>query len=224
MRIFHADVGLSIHFGYINKKRNANVPIFKYFRNLYGVDISHSSVLRAKILLALLALSNGEYAKEEDFNIEQGNSLLYDFLSRENVKTNGGFDLIVGNPPYVRSKNLTEGNKQSMALWSTSNCGNADLYIPFFEIALKMLTEEGNMGYITVNTFFKAVNARKLRDFLTSNKYTLDIINFGQELIFEKKLAYTCIVFINKAQSNNIQYRKASPQDIKNRVLTLIAT
>ena len=203
------------------KKEMPMCPYLNIFRNLYGVDISHSSVLRAKILLALLALSNGEYAKEEDFNIEQGNSLLYDFLSRENVKTNGGFDLIVGNPPYVRSKNLTEGNKQSMALWSTSNCGNADLYIPFFEIALKMLTEEGNMGYITVNTFFKAVNARKLRDFLTSNKYTLDIINFGQELIFEKKLAYTCIVFINKAQSNNIQYRKASPQDIKNRVLTL---
>lgn len=191
------------------------------FRNLYGVDISHSSVLRAKILLALLALSNKEYAKEEDFNIKQGNSLLFDFLSIENVKANGGFDLIVGNPPYVRSKNLTKENKQAMALWNTSNCGNADLYIPFFEIGLKMLTEEGNMGYITVNTFFKAVNARKLRVFLASKKYTLDIINFGQELIFGKKLAYTCIVFMNKAQSKNIQYTKALPQDIKNRVATL---
>ena len=62
------------------------------------------------------------------------------------VSENGGIDIIVGNPPYVRSKNIAVETKKNLPLWSTSKVGNADLYIPFFEIGLSLLTENGILG------------------------------------------------------------------------------
>ena len=186
------------------------------YHHLYGVDISAISIGRAKILLALNALLHGECVADEDFNLYCADSLLFDFKAMPGIRENKGIDIIVGNPPYVRSKNIEESAKANLAKWNTSNCGNADLYIPFFEIGLCLLSEEGHLGYITVNTFFKAVNARALRRYFADNHTNIRILNFGQELVFKKKLAYTCIVFASNERSENISYAKVSSKDIIN--------
>lgn len=186
------------------------------YHHLYGVDISAISIGRAKILLALNALLHGECVADKDFNLYCADSLLFDFKAMPGIRENKGIDIIVGNPPYVRSKNIEESAKANLAKWNTSNCGNADLYIPFFEIGLCLLSEEGHLGYITVNTFFKAVNARALRRYFADNHTNIRILNFGQELVFKKKLAYTCIVFASNERSENISYAKVSSKDIIN--------
>ena len=186
------------------------------YHHLYGVDISAISIGRAKILLALNALLHGECVADEDFNLYCADSLLFDFKAMPGIRENKGIDIIVGNPPYVRSKNIEESAKANLAKWNTSNCGNADLYIPFFEIGLCLLSDEGHLGYITVNTFFKAVNARSLRRYFADNHTNIRILNFGQELVFKKKLAYTCIVFASNERSENISYAKVSSKDIIN--------
>ena len=186
------------------------------YHHLYGVDISAISIGSAKILLALNALLHGECVADKDFNLYCADSLLFDFKAMPGIRENKGIDIIVGNPPYVRSKNIEESAKANLAKWNTSNCGNADLYIPFFEIGLSLLSEEGHLGYITVNTFFKAVNARALRRYFADNHTTIRILNFGQELVFKKKLAYTCIVFASNERSENISYAKVSSKDIIN--------
>lgn len=185
------------------------------FNHLYGVDISATSVNRAKIMLALVALQNGEIIQEDAFNLFAGDSLMFDFLSMPNVANNKGLDIIVGNPPYVRSKHIDNETKKNLPLWSTSKVGNADLYIPFFEIGLTALNEKGLLGYITVNTFFKSVNARTLRNYFADNHLSLSIVDFGQQLVFKKKLAYTCLTFMSKKQSESLLYVKADVADVE---------
>ena len=82
-----------------------------------------------------------------------------------------------------------------LSRWQVARCGNADLYLPFFEIACGILREDGVLGYITLNSFFKSVNARLLRSYFRSSNTALEIVDFGDQLIFGKTLAYTCIVF-----------------------------
>ncbi len=184
--------------------------------HIFGVDISELSVHRAKILLALAAITQGEVLNDNDFNLTVANSLSFDFESLPGLKENGGFDIVVGNPPYVRAKHIDEESKALLPCWSVTKGGNADLYLPFFELGIKLLNHDGKLGYITVNTFFKSVNARILRKLFSANKSHLRIIDFGDELIFEKKLAYTCIAFISKTKSNGIKYCRTSSVEIKN--------
>ena len=191
------------------------LPFATIYHHLFGVDISEMSIIRAKILLSLVALIHGEYINDEDFNLFCGNSLTFDFMHLPTIHENGGFDIVVGNPPYVRSKHIDAATKQLLPCWHTSRIGNADLYIPFFEIGMSVLREDGILGYITVNTFFKSVNARALRRFFHENQVSLSIIDFGEQLVFRKKLAYTCLTFLSKTQRDYLLYTKAELVDVQ---------
>lgn len=187
--------------------------IFKY--NIFGLDISESSIKRTEILLSILALANGEDRKEFVFNLHCANSLSFDWFKHEaKVKANDGFDLVVGNPPYVRAKNIDKASKTLLSNWAVTKAGNPDLYIPFFEIGLKQLNESGVLGYITINSFYRSVNARELRKYLQHKKFDLSIIDFGHEKIFEGKSAYTCICLISKNQTTSISFKKENSKTL----------
>lgn len=185
--------------------------IFK--ENIFGLDISEYTIQRAKLLLSLLAVSNGEDESEFDFNLEIGNAL--SFCWEE--KGIDSFDAVIGNPPYVRAKNLSEENKKLLSNWEVTKTGNPDLYIPFFEIGLKYLKPNGILGYITVNTFKRSVNARSLRDYFKKNQFDLTILDFGSLQVFKNKSTYTCIVFVEKNKSNSINYQKVTVENIQNK-------
>ncbi|NBL64073.1 N-6 DNA methylase [Flavobacterium sp. NST-5] len=193
-------------------KSETNKTYYQIFsENIFGLDISKSSIHRTEILLSLLALANGEDKKEFKFNLHCANALSFDWLKNETrIKTNKGFDLIVGNPPYVRAKNIDQSSKTLLSNWTVTKSGNPDLYIPFFEIGLTQLNDNGVLGYITVNSFYKSVNARQLRKYLQEKEYDLSIIDFGHEKLFEKKSAYTCICLISKNQSKTVSFKKES--------------
>ncbi len=204
---------------YIHKETGQTYAMIA--RRLYGVDISAASVERARILLSLAALTDGEELDDTFFRLYTNDSLTFDFKSLPDVALHGGFDFIVGNPPYVRSKHIGASTKANLSLWSTSRTGNPDLYIPFFELGYSLLNDGGRIGYITVNSFFKSVNARALRHFLSENKIAISIVDFGQQLIFNKKLAYTCLAFVSKGQTGKVSYVKGMIDDIKsNKTLT----
>lgn len=188
-----------------------------YKENIFGLDICKSSVLRAEILLSLLAIKFGEDEKKFQFNIYCGNALSFDwFKSAKVVSENKGFDLVVGNPPYVRAKNIDAASRRLLPNWSVTASGNPDLYIPFFEIGLHFLNDHGVLGFITVNSFFRSVNARELRSFFQKNEVLLSIIDFGSERIFLGKSAYTCLFFASKKKSNFISYKKESKDTLLN--------
>ncbi|MEX0313644.1 MAG: N-6 DNA methylase [Allomuricauda sp.] len=172
--------------------------------NLFGLDIQGYSVERSKILLSLLAIINGEDKKDYSFNFFKGNALEFDWF--EQIHGFSGFDAIVGNPPYVCSRNIEEESKVLLEKWSVCSTGHPDLYIPFFELGLKYLKGDGMLGYITMNTFFKSINGRALREYLS--QFENSIIDFGGHQVFESKSTYTCICTIRKRSADHIAYAK----------------
>lgn len=188
-------------------RKETNKSYFGIYRdNIYGLDIQEHSIERTKIILSLLAISEGEDCTNFDFNLFQGNALKFDWNTVKELNQNKGFDIIVGNPPYVGATKIDDESKQLLKNWKVSSSGKADLYIPFFEIGLENLNCTGVLGYITVNTFYKSLNGRAIRSYFSENKYDFSIIDFGGEQLFKSRSTYTCICIIGKVSSSNISY------------------
>lgn len=185
-----------------------------YNDNIFGLDIQEYSIIRTKILLCLLAIINNEDHAEFKFNLFCGNALSYNWKNNEIIKNNNGFDIIVGNPPYVGASKIDNETKILLKNWGVSDSGKSDLYIPFFEIGLENIKEDGILGYITVNTFYKSLNGRAVRSYFSRNRFDITIIDFGDEQLFKKRSTYTCICLISKIQSNTIKYVKSKSKDI----------
>lgn len=169
--------------------------------NIFGIDIQEFSVERTKILLSLLALSEGEDTDFE-FNLLCRDTL--DFASDDWSNQYTGFDVIVGNPPYVCSRNLSEETHLKLNEYDVCGSGHPDLYIPFFQIAIEMLNANGRLGFITMNTFLRSVNGRALRRYFRRNAYSLSIVDFRGYQVFESRNTYTCLFFVDKTARNAV--------------------
>ncbi|MVM42299.1 N-6 DNA methylase [Spirosoma sp. HMF3257] len=177
-----------------------------YRELIYGVDIASYSIERSAITLSLLAIGEGEDS-DFQFNLKEGNSLNFDWRAEfERVGQQDGFDLVIGNPPYVCAKNILAETRALLERWPVSSSGNPDLYIPFFQIGLEALNENGILGYITVNSFTRSVNGRKLREYFHKASFALTIVDFGGEQVFKGRTTYTCICIIGKQPRPFVQY------------------
>ncbi len=194
------------------KRRTGNSYQYIFQNQIFGLDIQEYSVTRSKLLLSLLALSDGEDVGEFHFNIHTGDALVFNW---NNIYEDfQGFEIIVGNPPYVSARNLDIEAKENIKNWTVSTSGNPDLYIPFFQIGYENLAENGILGYITMNTFFKSLNGRALRNYFEENRATIRIIDFGTQQIFKSKSTYTCVCFLEKAEQNYIEYYKSANKEL----------
>ncbi|MBD5214009.1 MAG: N-6 DNA methylase, partial [Bacteroidales bacterium] len=178
------------------------------YSQITGIDIDAESITRAKILISLQAAYKHQTIDVNELKLFVANTLDFDF-------NNNRFNIIVGNPPYVRSKNIDEESKLLMTKFEVCKSGNSDLYIPFFQIGMSLLAANGILGFITVNTFLKSVNARSLRELFSEGNYSITIANFGEELIFKGKLAYTCLFFAENKQSTELAYSRISSNIVK---------
>lgn len=194
------------------KQLTGNAYQYIFENQIFGLDIQQYSVTRSKLLLSLLALSEGEDIEEFNFNIHQGDALLFNW--QEVIEDFNGFEIIVGNPPYVSARNLDEDAKENVKLWEVCSTGNPDLYIPFFQIGYENLAKNGILGFITMNTFFKSLNGRALRAYFEENQTAIRIIDFGTDQIFKSKSTYTCICFLEKRKRGFVQYHKSFNKEL----------
>lgn len=194
------------------KRQTRKTYKFIFENQIFGLDIQDYSITRSKLLLSLLALSDGEDIEEFHFNIHQGDALIFDW--NKVIKNYNGFDIVVGNPPYVCARNLADEVKDNLKNWTVCTSGNPDLYIPFFQIGYENLAKNGILGYITMNTFFKSLNGRALRSYFEKNKVAMKIIDFGTMQIFKSKSTYTCICFIEKKKGSYVEYYKSEHKEL----------
>ena len=122
----------------------------------------------------------------------------------------GGFDIVIGNPPYVEHKKLKGIASQLKPLYDVYT-SSSDLSVYFYEKGLQLLLDNGILAYICTNKFFNTDYGRKLRQFL-ARKQIINLINFEQVPIFENVLVSSCITIIkNQVKIHNaksIEYKK----------------
>lgn len=194
------------------RQRTGNTYAYIFQNQIFGLDIQEYSVVRSKLLLSLLALSEGEDVEQFHFNIHRGDTLVFNW--QDVIDDFQGFEIIVGNPPYVSARNLDDTAKENVKLWEVCSTGNPDLYIPFFQIGYENLAPNGILGYITMNTFFKSLNGRALRKYFEDNRAGIRIIDFGTLQIFKSKSTYTCICFLEKIEQNFVEYYKSESKEL----------
>ncbi|MFT3891273.1 MAG: N-6 DNA methylase [Anaerolineales bacterium] len=177
---------------------------------IYGVDKDKQAVEVARLNLLLRGLHSREKLPMLE-NIANGDSLKIDtYASRfSNVLQHGGFDVIVGNPPYVRIQTLDKTEIDYFNHNFESSTGNYDIYVLFVEQALRLLKPEGVLGLILPNKFMQVDYGEGLRKLLSENQYVEQIVDFKSFQVFENATTYTCLLFLKKKQ--NQTFRLVAP-------------
>jgi len=149
-------------------------------------------------------------------NIKKGNSLIDDEKIAGSVAFNwkqefkmvmdeGGFDVVIGNPPYVRQEELSKIKPYLEANYETYQ-GTADLFVYFFEKELKILKENGYFGMVVSNKWLRAGYGQNLRKFLTEF-WIEELIDFGDLKVFADATIYPCIIIMRKIKKQNPKVR-----------------
>jgi type I restriction-modification system DNA methylase subunit len=173
--------------------------------NLFGVDVNAESVEIAKLSLWIKTAKRGKTLDSLDQNILVGDSLIEDsnfaYLSHgfrwqsafPEIFAEGGFDVVLGNPPYVRME-LIKAMKPFLEKRYEVVSDRADLYCYFYEKGLRLLKPGGRLGYISSNTFFKTGSGKPLREYLAQKAVLEHIVDFGDHQIFEGVTTYPAIL------------------------------
>jgi hypothetical protein len=176
-------------------------------RNLYGVDLNPESVEITRLALWLKTARSKHRLQNLEATIKTGNSLIddTDFTDRPfdwraafpEVFARGGFDIVIGNPPYVRME-LIKPVKPYLEKNYVVAADRADLYAYFFERGVGILKDGGRLGYISSSTFFRTGSGENLRTFLGDRVAIETVIDFGDLQLFEGVTTYPAIVTLRK--------------------------
>ncbi len=109
----------------------------------------------------------------------------------------GGFDVVIGNPPYVRQELLSESKNYFQDHYQTYH-GVADLYVYFIEKGISLLGENGMFGIIVSNKWMRANYAQSLRQWL-KQQCLIEIVDFGDLPVFQQVTTYPCILSVQRA-------------------------
>jgi len=178
--------------------------------NLFGVDLSEESVEITKLSLWLKTAERGKPLTALDDNIRFGNSIVSDssiakeaFNWTKNfskiLNSDGGFDVVIGNPPYVRQEALKPFKGYLEECYS-SYSGSADLYVYFIEKSIELLRPNGYLSFIVTNKWLKAAYGEPLRSFLSDQSVAEQIIDFGHAPIFKDADTFPCIATFRKKE------------------------
>jgi hypothetical protein len=205
--------------------------------NIYGVDINQESVEITKLALWLHTAAPGQPLCSLDHNIRCGNSLVgpdfADFYDQRHetlfaavdpnererinafdwqaafpeVFAHGGFDCVIGNPPYIKLQNFRRAQADTAAylieaknpdgspVYASTQSGNFDMYLPFIEKGIRILKPEGRMGYIAPNVWMVNEYGKSLRQLIRRNRNLDRWLDFKSYQVFDEAITYTSLQF-----------------------------
>ena len=210
--------------------------------NLFGVDINPAAVEIAKLALWLHSARADAPLSSLDGAIAFGNSLVgpdyyawtqvtaFTPMAREQVNAfdwraafpavfaAGGFDVVLGNPPYVKLQNLRQVDPdvadyllaaREDNFYASTQTGNFDLYLPFIEKGLTLLRPNGRMGYIAPSIWTVAQYGAGLRNLIQRERALCRWVDFKSHQVFREATTYTALQIFAKSPSDAVQVAPA---------------
>jgi type I restriction-modification system DNA methylase subunit len=198
--------------------------------NIFGVDLNEESVEIAKLSLWLRTAQPRRKLNDLSSNIKCGNSLIdsktiagdkafHWETAFTKVFANGGFDVVIGNPPYVRQELLDSKEKKWLTDNYTVGTGAADLYIYFYNQGLNILKENGILGFITPNKFIKARYGKNLRNYI-SQFDIIRLIDFGELPVFSDASTFPLIALVNNKKVHETSFHFCQIENLDNKDFT----
>ena len=190
--------------------------------NLFGVDVNRESVEITKLSLWLKTAQRNSKLTSLDGNIRWGNSIVSDpafapdafdwsrgravwdvdepepgEIAPDPAQWSAGFDVVLGNPPYVRQELLTDIKPHLLSSYRAFH-GMADLFVYFFERGLDRLRPGGRLGFIVANKWMKSGYGERLRTLLATTTNIELLIDFGHAPIFPDADAFPSIIAVQR--------------------------
>jgi len=195
--------------------------------NIYGVDLDQQAVELARLNLLLNTFDEKIKFPKLDGNIKNGNSLISgtdeelkkyfgkNYLDKKplnwqeefpEVFKQGGFDCIIGNPPYVfaRGQNFDEQEKKYYYNHFTLQQYQINTFLLFIEQGYNLLKKEGFFGYILPNNWLTINSFVRLREFLLKNTADLKVIN-AIDTVFGHASVDTCLLLFSKGKPTAVE-------------------
>ncbi|MFA6048630.1 MAG: N-6 DNA methylase [Candidatus Micrarchaeia archaeon] len=192
--------------------------------NIYGVDLDPKAVEIAQLNLLLKAAETKHRLPDLRENIKCGNSLIDQSLGEDTRALNwnkefpkiiadGGFDVIIGNPPYVTVTSLSENDKKFFSAKFESAYEQYNLYYLFIERAISLLKEGAVIGFIVPIGFTNNTSGLELRKYLLANCKLLRVVDVSKENVFKDASTYPIILIVQKGGKKKTEHRiKIFPQ------------
>ncbi|NWO26241.1 N-6 DNA methylase [Leptotrichia sp. oral taxon 417] len=198
--------------------------------NIFGVDLNKESVEITKLSLWLKTADKNKTLASLENNIKCGNSLINDIeiageLSFDwekefpQVFENGGFDIVVGNPPYVSTKQIpTNDRNYYWDKYKEILFSEMDLYEIFIYKSInELLKNKGYLGFITPDSYFTNTSFELLRKYLLEKTKIIEIIDFPYRFYpFEEVNTETAILILNKKIDKNFVNLRVSNRNVNN--------
>ncbi|HPM83476.1 MAG TPA: Eco57I restriction-modification methylase domain-containing protein [Candidatus Anammoximicrobium sp.] len=156
--------------------------------NLYGVDLNDEAIEICRLSLWIKTAQRGKTLASLDHPIRVGNSVVADpavhpkafdwQAAFPEVFKAGGFDVVVGNPPYVRQELLSPIKPYLQSAYRAYH-GMADLYVYFYELGLRVLKPGGLLSFVVTNKWMKAGYGEPLRQFFAEQAWIESVVDFG---------------------------------------------
>ncbi len=159
---------------------------------IYGIELDSQAYEECIKRLNELVYQELKLTTAPDWKIFNQNTLAFygDYL--------GFFDFVVGNPPYIRIHNLTAETSEFLKNNFIFSQGTIDIYLSFFEMGLKVLKEQGRLGYITPNSYLHNASYSTFRTYLKEEKLIKALIDFKSYKVFNGFSTYTAITILQK--------------------------
>jgi len=176
--------------------------------NLYGVDLNDEAVQICRLGLWIKTAQRGKALTSLDHNIRAGNSVIADpavhprafdwQAAFPEVFERGGFDVVVGNPPYVRQEWIAPYKPYLKQHYRTYH-GVADLFVYFYELGMRVLRPGGRLSFVVTNKWLKAAYGEPLRGFFAEHAWVESLVDFGHaKQIFEDADVFPSIIVARK--------------------------
>lgn len=196
--------------------------------NIYGVDLNDESVEISKLSLWLKSAQKGKKLNNLDKNIRCGNSLIDDSeiagdkafdwnIEFKEIMDEGGFDVIVWNPPYVVLDSKNNWITYFKKIFNVSSWWKINLYKLFFEKSITILWKNGFLWFITPSNYLTSSDSKNLREFFLYKTKILEIVDYPEsDNIFQDVTQWVATIILKKQIDNKniFNYKKESKNNL----------